>query len=119
MAGRFGAGLPRVSDSSLLFLQHMLSKMKPEGSRVVVLFSESAMSGGGAGSSESEVRRWVIENDWLESVTALPGGLLYNTAIPSYLWTLTNRKPADRRGKVVLVDARGQADQLRKPVDLK
>ena len=119
MAGRFGAGLPRVSDSSLLFLQHMLSKMKPEGSRVVVLFSESAMSGGGAGSGESEIRRWVIENDWLESVTALPDGLLYNTAIPTYLWTLTNRKPADRRGKVVLVDARGQADQLRKPVGLK
>ena len=119
MAGRFGAGLPRINDSSLLFLQHMLSKMKPEGSRIVVLFSESAMSGTGAGSSESEIRRWVIENDWLESVTALPDGLLYNTAIPTYLWTLTNRKPADRRGKVVLIDARHQADQMRKPVGLK
>jgi type I restriction enzyme M protein len=119
MAGRFGAGLPRSSDSSLLFLQHMLSKMNPEGSRVVVLFSESAMSGTGVSSGESGIRRWVIENDWLESLTALPDGLLYNTAIPTYLWTLTNRKPADRRGKVVLIDARGQADQMRKPVGLK
>jgi len=119
MAGRFGAGLPRINDGSLLFLQHMLAKMRPTGSRVVVLFNGSAMSSGSAGTGESEIRRWVIENDWLESVVALPDGLLHNTAIPTYLWTLTNRKPADRRGKVMLVDARDQAEQLRKPLGSK
>ncbi|MFK0244488.1 N-6 DNA methylase [Amycolatopsis azurea] len=116
MAGRFGAGLPRINDGSLLFLQHMLSKMKPSGSRVVMLLNESAMQNGRAGSGESEIRRWIIENDWLECVVALPARLLYNTAIPTYLWTLTNHKAPDRRGKVVLVDARSQSEQMRKPL---
>ncbi|EWM12064.1 type I site-specific deoxyribonuclease modification subunit [Kutzneria sp. 744] len=119
MAGRFGAGLPRITDASLLFLQHMLSKMKPTGSRIVVLFSDSAMSSGEAGSGESAIRRWVIENDWLESVVALPDGLLHNTAVSTYLWTLSNRKPVERGGRVVLVDARDQAEQMRKPLGSK
>jgi type I restriction enzyme M protein len=97
----------------------MLSKMKPTGSRVVVLFSESAMQRGEAGSGESEIRRWIIENDWLECVVALPDSLLHNTAIPTYLWTLTNHKPAERRGKVVLVDARDQTEPMRKPLGAK
>lgn len=119
MAGRFGAGLPRTSDGSLLFLQHMLSKMKPTGSRVVVLFNESAMRAGSAGSGESDIRQWIIENDWLECVLALPDSMMHNTAIPTYLWMLTNRKPAGQRGKVVLVDARGQSEQMRKPLGSK
>ncbi|WP_280312171.1 class I SAM-dependent DNA methyltransferase [Nocardia abscessus] len=114
-AGRFGAGLPSLSDSSLLFLQHMLSKVKPTGSRLVALFNESAMRRGGAGSGESNIRRHVIENDWLESIVALPDSLLYATPIPTYLWTLTNRKTADQRGKVVLIDARDHSQPMRRP----
>ncbi|MEU4524933.1 N-6 DNA methylase [Amycolatopsis sp. NPDC024027] len=115
MAGRFGAGIPGMADGSLLFLQHLLSKMNPAGSRVVTLFNEPVMQRGRAGSGESEIRRWVIENDWLECVVALPDSMLHNTSIPTYLWTLTNRKSDDRRGKVVLVDARDQAERMRKP----
>jgi type I restriction enzyme M protein len=107
--GRFGAGLPRINDGSLLFLQHMLSKMKPPekgGSRLAIVFNASPLFTGGAGSGESEIRRWIIENDWLEAIVGLPDQLFYNTGISTYFWVLTNRKDPERKGKVQLVDAR-------------
>jgi len=107
--GRFGAGLPRINDGSLLFLQHMLSKMKPEGkggSRLAIVFNASPLFTGGAGSGESEIRKWIIENDWLEAIVGLPDQLFYNTGISTYFWVLTNRKDLERKGKVQLVDAR-------------
>jgi type I restriction enzyme M protein len=111
--GRFGAGLPRVNDGSLLFLQHMWSKredVKPkehkEGSRLAIVFSGSPMFTGGAGSGESEIRRWLLENDWLEGIVALPESMFYNTGIGTYVWVLTNRKEKRRKGKVQLLDAR-------------
>jgi type I restriction enzyme M protein len=115
--GRFGAGLPRINDGSFLFLQHMISKMKnPEegGSRVAIVFNGSPLFTGAAGSGESEIRRWIIENDWLEAVIALPDQLFYNTGISTYFWIVTNRKDADRRGKVQLVDARKYFTKMRK-----
>jgi type I restriction enzyme M protein len=102
-AGRFGAGLPRINDGSFLFLQHMISKMKrPEegGARLAIVFNGSPLFTGGAGSGESEIRRWIIENDMLEAVVALPDQLFYNTGISTYFWVLTNRKAPRRRGKV-------------------
>ena len=107
--GRFGAGLPRVNDGALLFLQHMLSKMrslKEGGSRIAIVFNGSPLFTGDAGSGESEIRRWIIENDWLEAVVALPDQLFYNTGISTYIWVLTNRKAKPRKGKVQLIDAR-------------
>ncbi len=111
--GRFGAGLPRVNDGALLFLQHMWSKredVKPkehkEGSRLAIVFSGSPMFTGGAGAGESEIRRWLIENDWLEAIVALPESMFYNTGIGTYVWVITNRKEKRRRGRVQLVDAR-------------
>jgi type I restriction enzyme M protein len=107
--GRFGAGTPRVNDGSLLFLQHMLSKMrelKKGGSRIGIVFNGSPLFTGDAGSGESEIRRWIIENDWLEAIVALPDQLFYNTGISTYLWILTNRKAKPRRGKIQLIDAR-------------
>lgn len=111
--GRFGAGLPRVNDGALLFLQHMWSKredVKPkehkEGSRLAIVFSGSPMFTGGAGSGESESRRWLLENDWLEAIVALPEAMFYNTGIGTYVWVLTNRKETRRKGKVQLLDAR-------------
>ena len=116
-SGRFGAGLPRISDGSFLFLQHMISKMKPTlagGSRVAIVFNGSPLFSGGAGSGESEIRRWIIENDWLEAVVALPDQLFYNTGISTYFWVLTNRKSEQRRGKVQLIDARDFSVPMRK-----
>ena len=116
-AGRFGAGLPRINDGSFLFLQHMIAKMKPVeegGSRVAIVFNGSPLFTGGAGSGESEIRRWIIENDWLEAVVALPDQLFYNTGISTYFWVVTNRKAPERRGKVQLVDARGSWEKMRK-----
>ncbi len=107
--GRFGAGTPRVNDGSLLFLQHMLSKMrdpKRGGSRIAIVFNGSPLFTGDAGSGESEIRRWIIEHDWLEAIVALPDQLFYNTGISTYLWILSNRKPQPRRGKIQLIDAR-------------
>jgi len=107
--GRFGAGLPRIDDGSLLFLQHMLSKMrapKDGGSRICIVFNGSPLFTGDASSGESNIRQWIIENDWLEAVIALPDQLFYNTGISTYLWILTNRKEPRRKGKVQLVDAR-------------
>ncbi len=115
--GRFGAGLPRINDGSLLFLQHMLSKMKPVaqgGSRLAIVFNGSPLFTGAAGSGESEIRRWIIENDWLEAVVALPDQLFYNTGISTYFWVLTNRKSPERRGKVQLIDARELFVKMRK-----
>jgi type I restriction enzyme M protein len=116
-AGRFGAGLPRINDGSFLFLQHMISKMKPPeqgGSRLAIVFNGSPLFTGGAGSGESEIRRWIIENDWLEAVVALPDQLFYNTGIFTYFWVVTNRKRPERRGKVQLVDARELWVKMRK-----
>ncbi|RAO19595.1 Site-specific DNA-methyltransferase (adenine-spe cific) [Micromonospora noduli] len=115
-SGRFGAGLPRIGDGSLLFLQHMVAKMKrPEdgGSRVGILFSGSPLDVGGPGSGESEIRRWILENDLLEGIVALPEQLLYSTAIEPYYWILTNRKDGERRGRVVLLNARDEWQQMR------
>jgi type I restriction enzyme M protein len=116
-AGRFGAGLPRINDGSFLFLQHMISKMKPPsegGSRLAIVFNGSPLFTGGAGSGESEIRRWIIENDWLEAVVALPDQLFYNTGISTYFWIVTNRKSPERMGKVQLVDARKYWVKMRK-----
>jgi type I restriction enzyme M protein len=115
--GRFGAGLPRINDGSLLFLQHMVSKMKPPekgGSRLAIVFNASPLFTGGAGSGESEIRRWIIENDWLEAIVGLPDQLFYNTGISTYFWVLTNRKSKERQGKVQLVDARDLWTKMRK-----
>lgn len=115
--GRFGAGLPRISDGSFLFLQHMISKMKPTyagGSRIAIVFNGSPLFSGSAGSGESEIRRWIIENDWLEAVVALPDQLFYNTGINTYFWVITNRKSEQRRGKVQLIDAREFSVPMRK-----
>lgn len=111
--GRFVAGLPRVNDGALLFLQHMISKFEPYeptskkfGSRLAIVFSGSPMFSGGAGSGESDIRKWIIENDWLEAIVALPEQMFYNTGITTYIWVLTNRKNQDRKGKIQLFDAR-------------
>ena len=116
-AGRFGAGLPRINDGSFLLLQHMISKMRPPeegGSRLAIVFNGSPLFTGAAGSGESEIRRWIIENDWLEAVVALPDQLFYNTGISTYFWVVTNRKAPHRRGKVQLLDAREFWVKMRK-----
>ena len=115
--GRFGAGLPRISDGSLLFLQHMISKMKkPEdgGTRIGIVFSGSSLFTGSAGSGESEIRRWIIENDWLETIVALPDQLFYNTEIYTYIWIISNRKKLNRRGKVQLINGTSFFTKMRK-----
>ncbi|UUP18381.1 type I restriction-modification system subunit M [Nitratireductor thuwali] len=108
--GRFGAGLPRISDGQLLFLQHMISKMRDDeaGSRIGIVMNGSPLFTGGAGSGESEIRRWMLENDWVEAIVALPTDLFYNTGIQTYVWLLTNRKEPTRHGKVQLIDASGE-----------
>jgi type I restriction enzyme M protein len=108
--GRFGAGLPRISDGQLLFLQHMISKMRDDevGSRIGIVMNGSPLFTGGAGSGESEIRRWMLESDWVEAIVALPTDLFYNTGIQTYAWLLTNRKEPKRRGKVQLIDASGE-----------
>ena len=115
--GRFGAGLPRINDGSFLFLQHMIAKMKPVsegGSRIAIVFNGSPLFTGAAGSGESEIRRWIIENDWLEAVVALPDNLFYNTGISTYFWIVSNRKSKERQGKVQLIDARSFFTKMRK-----
>lgn len=111
-AGRFGAGLPAINDGSLLFLQHMIDKMHPyaaggadrPGSKIAIVFNGSPLFSGDAGSGPSNIRRWIIENDWLDAIVAMPDQLFYNTPIYTYVWLVTNRKPAERRGKVQLID---------------
>ncbi|MFC4356557.1 N-6 DNA methylase [Halobium salinum] len=108
-AGRFGAGTPRVNDGSMLFLQHMISKMKPKeegGSRIAIVFNGSPLFNGGPNSGESAIRRWILENDWLEAIVGLPENLFYNTGIRTYIWVLSNDKPDHRKGKTQLIDAR-------------
>ena len=121
-AGRFGAGTPRINDGSLLFLQHMISKMKAPstgddqrgGSRIAIVFNASPLFTGSAGSGESEIRKWIIENDWLEAVIGLPDQLFYNTGINTYIWIVTNRKSAARKGKIQLINAVGFYQKMRK-----
>lgn len=120
--GRFGAGLPRVNDGSFLFLQHMVSKMKPVsdgGSRVAIVFNGSPLFTGAAGSGESEIRRWIIQNDLLEAVVAMPDELFYNTGVAIYLWIVTNRKNPQRRGTIQLLDARRMFVKMRKSLGAK
>jgi len=109
--GRFGAGLPRVNDGALLFLQHMIAKFEvvlpADGSRLAIVFSGSPLFTGGAGSGESDIRKWIIEYDWLEAIIALPEQMFYNTGIGTYIWIVTNRKEKRRKGKIQLLDARG------------
>lgn len=121
-AGRFGAGLPRVGDGSLLFLMHLLSKRKPAeqgGTRIGIVLSGSPLFNGGAGSGESEIRRWILENDWLEAIIALPNDLFYNTGIGTYIWVLSNHKDTLRKGQVQLIDATAMHAPMRKSLGSK
>lgn len=103
--GRFSAGTPRISDGQLLFLLHMISKMEEDGARIAVVTNGSPLFSGGAGSGESNIRKWIIEKDWLEAIVALPNDLFYNTGIATYIWFITNKKQPKRRGKVQLINA--------------
>ena len=114
MNGRFGAGLPRISDGAFLFLQHMISKMKASGCRIGIVFNGSPLFTGGAGSGESEIRKWIIEHDWLEAIIALPDQLFYNTGISTYVWILNNKKNPEREGQIQLVNAVGFFEKMRK-----
>jgi len=120
--GRFGPGLPRVSDGSLLFLMHLISKMRPTkdgGSRFGIVLNGSPLFTGNAGSGESEIRRYVLENDLLEAIIGLPTDMFYNTGISTYIWIVTNRKPKHRKGKVQLIDASGMWQKMRKSLGSK
>jgi type I restriction enzyme M protein len=120
--GRFGPGLPRISDGSLLFLLHLVSKMRPAkdgGSRFGIVLNGSPLFTGGAGSGESEIRRYVLENDLLEAIIGLPTDMFYNTGISTYIWILSNRKPATRKGKVQLIDASSFWQKMRKSLGSK
>ncbi len=121
-AGRFGPGLPRVSDGSMLFLMHLVSKMRPAqdgGSRIGIVLNGSPLFTGGAGSGESEIRRYLLENDLVEGIVGLPTDMFYNTGIATYIWILTNRKKAHRKGKVQLIDASGFWQRMRKSLGSK
>ncbi|RYG96420.1 MAG: SAM-dependent DNA methyltransferase, partial [Alphaproteobacteria bacterium] len=120
--GRFGAGLPRVSDGSMLFLLHLISKMRPAsegGSRFGIVLNGSPLFTGGAGSGESEIRRYVLENDLCEAIVGLPTDMFYNTGISTYVWIISNRKPVARKGKVQLIDASGFWQKMRKSLGSK
>lgn len=120
--GRFGPGLPRVSDGSLLFLMHLLSKMRPAqqgGARFGIVLNGSPLFTGGAGSGESEIRRYVLESDLVEAIVALPTDMFYNTGIATYVWILSNRKPAPRKGRVQLIDGSGFWRKMRKSLGSK
>jgi type I restriction enzyme M protein len=112
--GRFGAGLPRINDGSFLFIQHMISKMKPGGSRLAIVFNGSPLFTGDAGSGESNIRKWIIESDWLEAIVALPDQMFYNTGISTYIWIVTNRKRPERRGKVQLINSTDLYQKMRR-----
>jgi type I restriction enzyme M protein len=126
-AGRFGAGLPAINDGSLLFLQHMISKMHPykkgdedkPGSKIAIVFNGSPLFSGDAGSGPSNIRRWIIENDWLDAIVALPDQLFYNTGIFTYVWLVTNRKARERRGKVQLIDGTRFFQKMKKSLNNK
>lgn len=113
-AGRFGAGLPAVGDGQMLFLETAISKMKPTGSRVAIIHNGSPLFTGDAGSGPSEIRRYILENDLLEAIIALPNDIFYNTGIATYIWVLSNKKPSHRVGKVQLIDANGLFEKRRK-----
>lgn len=120
--GRFGPGLPRVSDGSMLFLLHLISKMRPAaegGSRFGIVLNGSPLFTGGAGSGESEIRRYVLENDLLEAIVGLPNDMFYNTGIGTYVWIISNRKPEARKGLVQLIDASGMWQKMRKSLGSK
>lgn len=120
--GRFGPGLPRVSDGSLLFLLHLISKMRPKaegGSRIGIVLNGSPLFTGGAGSGESEIRKWIIENDWLEAIVALPTDMFYNTGISTYVWIVTNHKKPERQGKIQLINAAEFYQKMRKSLGSK
>lgn len=124
-SGRFGAGLPAINDGSLPFLQHMISKMKDppekggEGSKIAIVFNGSPLFSGDTGSGPSNIRRWIIENDWLDAIVALPDQLFYNTGIFTYVWLVTNRKAAERRGQVQLIDGTRFFARMRKSLNNK
>ena len=126
-SGRFGAGLPAINDGSLLFLQHMISKMHPyqegdedqPGSKIAIVFNGSPLFSGDAGSGPSNIRRWIIENDWLDAIVALPDQLFYNTGILTYVWLVTNRKTPERRGKVQLIDGTRFFEKMKKSLNNK
>ena len=126
-SGRFGAGLPAINDGSLLFLQHMISKMHPyqegdedqPGSKIAIVFNGSPLFSGDAGSGPSNIRRWIIENDWLDAIVAMPDQLFYNTGIFTYVWLVTNRKPQERRGKVQLIDGTHFFQKMKKSLNNK
>ncbi|WP_171231003.1 class I SAM-dependent DNA methyltransferase [Ruegeria sp. HKCCA6707] len=123
--GRFGAGTPDIDDGSLLFLQHMISKMHPnpdaggDGSKIAVVFNGSPLFSGSAGGGPSSIRRWIIENDWLDAIIGLPDQLFYNTGIHTYIWLVTNRKPPERRGQVQLIDGTLFAERMDKSLNNK
>jgi type I restriction enzyme M protein len=126
-SGRFGAGLPAINDGSFLFLQHMISKMHPYkkgdddavGSKVAIVFNGSPLFSGDAGSGPSNIRRWIIENDWLDAIVALPDQLFYNTGIFTYVWLVTNRKAPERRGHVQLIDGTRFFQRMKKSLNNK
>ncbi|REF24615.1 type I restriction-modification system subunit M [Calidifontibacter indicus] len=124
--GRFDAGLPRISDGQMLFLQHLVSKMRPatasvsnSGGRAGIVLNGSPLFTGGAGSGESEIRRWLIESDLIDAIVALPTSMFYNTDIATYMWILDNHKPKERRGKIQLIDATNRWTKLRKKLGSK
>lgn len=120
--GRFGPGLPRVSDGSLLFLLHLISKMRPQsegGSRIGIILNGSPLFTGGAGSGESEIRRYVLENDLVESIVAMPNDMFFNTGIATYIWVLSNHKADERKGKVALINASNLGEPMRKSLGSK
>lgn len=112
--GRFSVGTPRSSDGSLLFLQHMISKMESKGSRIGIVFNGSPLFTGDSGSGESEIRKWIIENDWLECIVSLPDQMFFNTGISTYLWIVTNKKSKKRKGKIQLIDGSSFFVQMKK-----
>ena len=117
--GRFSVGTPRSSDGSLLFLQHLISKMETQGSRIGIVFNGSPLFTGDSGSGESEIRKWIIENDWLECVVSLPDQLFFNTGISTYIWIVTNKKNPQRKGKVQLIDGSSYYKSMKKSLGSK
>lgn len=119
MGGRFSVGTPRVSDGSLLFLQHLISKMEIQGSRIGIVFNGSPLFTGDSGSGESEIRKWIIENDWLECIVQLPDSLFFNTGITTYIWIVDNTKESKRKGKVQLIDGSSFFNTMKKSLGSK
>jgi type I restriction enzyme M protein len=117
--GRFNAGLPRTSDGQFLFIQHMVSKMDPQGSRIGIVTNGSPLFSGDAGSGESEIRKWIISNDWLDAIIALPSDIFYNTGIYTYIWVVTNKKQPHRKGKVQLINATELYVPMKKSLNFK